>query len=172
MPVRPPGTLPPNMMEESAPGSTNNNNNKKQPHTHETNAINDARWETSDDHHRADAGGVRQRTCGGAADERHDSCAAHKTGAGEEGDAKQCKICLGGEEEEAELGRLISPCKCRGTIKYVHVECLNQWRKVPLRHPRCSEQSTSLTSPYPRPARTHNHTTSATTVCATLRPVE
>jgi hypothetical protein len=43
-------------------------------------------------------------------------------------DAKQCKICLGGEEPE--LGRLISPCKCKGTIKYVHLECLNQWRKV------------------------------------------
>jgi NAD-dependent DNA ligase len=46
-------------------------------------------------------------------------------------EAKQCKICLGGVEEESELGRLISPCKCKGTIKYVHIECLNEWRKVP-----------------------------------------
>jgi len=46
-------------------------------------------------------------------------------------EGRQCKICLGGEEEEDELGRLISPCKCKGTIKYVHLECLNRWRKVP-----------------------------------------
>lgn len=49
-------------------------------------------------------------------------------------EAKQCKICLGGVEEESELGRLISPCKCKGTIKYVHIECLNEWRKVPARY--------------------------------------
>jgi len=26
------------------------------------------------------------------------------------------------------LGRLISPCRCRGTMKFVHVHCLNSWR--------------------------------------------
>lgn len=26
------------------------------------------------------------------------------------------------------LGRLISPCRCRGTMKFVHVACLNSWR--------------------------------------------
>ncbi|CAE7228540.1 unnamed protein product [Rhizoctonia solani] len=41
---------------------------------------------------------------------------------------KQCRICLAGAEEEAELGRLISPCLCRGSIRYVHVNCLKQWR--------------------------------------------
>lgn len=30
---------------------------------------------------------------------------------------KQCRICLAGPEEEAELGRLISPCHCRGSIR-------------------------------------------------------
>jgi hypothetical protein len=30
---------------------------------------------------------------------------------------KQCRICLAGPEEEAELGRLISPCLCRGSIR-------------------------------------------------------
>ncbi|KAF8759088.1 ring finger [Rhizoctonia solani] len=41
---------------------------------------------------------------------------------------RQCRICLAGAEEEAELGRLISPCLCRGSIRYVHVNCLKQWR--------------------------------------------
>ena len=43
---------------------------------------------------------------------------------------KQCRICLAGAEEEAELGRLISPCHCRGSIRYVHVNCLKQWRTL------------------------------------------
>ncbi|KAG9013064.1 hypothetical protein FRB94_003896 [Tulasnella sp. JGI-2019a] len=43
---------------------------------------------------------------------------------------RQCRICLGGDEEQAELGRLFRPCKCRGSMKYVHVSCLNEWRKA------------------------------------------
>ena len=36
----------------------------------------------------------------------------------------QCRICYGGEE----LGPLVSPCRCRGTMRYVHARCLNEWR--------------------------------------------
>ena len=35
-----------------------------------------------------------------------------------------CRICLGDEDD----GRLISPCLCKGTMRFVHVECLTQWR--------------------------------------------
>lgn len=35
---------------------------------------------------------------------------------------KQCRICLETE------GELITPCNCKGTIKYVHRECLQKWR--------------------------------------------
>jgi len=35
-----------------------------------------------------------------------------------------CRICLG----DREAGRLISPCMCSGTLRFVHVECLNMWR--------------------------------------------
>lgn len=35
-----------------------------------------------------------------------------------------CRICFGGTEN----GRLISPCLCSGTMRYVHLECLNMWR--------------------------------------------
>ena len=48
-----------------------------------------------------------------------------------------CRICLdtssgdtaGGET----LGRLLSPCKCKGTMKYVHATCLDQWRAASAR---------------------------------------
>lgn len=35
-----------------------------------------------------------------------------------------CRICYGGSE----VGRLISPCLCTGTIRFVHLDCLNMWR--------------------------------------------
>ena len=37
-----------------------------------------------------------------------------------------CRICFAGEEEG--LGKLISPCLCRGSMRFVHLECLTQWR--------------------------------------------
>jgi len=46
-------------------------------------------------------------------------------------DEKTCRICFSTEDESDEsLGRLFSPCLCKGTMKYVHVECLNHWRLV------------------------------------------
>lgn len=35
-----------------------------------------------------------------------------------------CRICLC----DNTLGRFISPCRCNGTMKYVHDHCLQQWR--------------------------------------------
>ncbi|TFK94437.1 zf-C3HC4-domain-containing protein [Polyporus arcularius HHB13444] len=43
-------------------------------------------------------------------------------------DTKQCRICLDGEDPE--LGRLIRPCLCKGSISYVHVKCLQRWRNT------------------------------------------
>eukprot|EP00658_Telonema_sp_P-2_P036473 TRINITY_DN26377_c0_g1_i1.p1 TRINITY_DN26377_c0_g1~~TRINITY_DN26377_c0_g1_i1.p1 ORF type:complete len:366 (+),score=59.48 TRINITY_DN26377_c0_g1_i1:212-1309(+) len=37
---------------------------------------------------------------------------------------RTCRICL----DTGEGGRMISPCLCRGSSKFVHVECLNRWR--------------------------------------------
>ena len=37
-----------------------------------------------------------------------------------------CRICL----EEDNIKNMISPCLCRGSNKYVHKECLNQWRRL------------------------------------------
>nr|XP_009779487.1 PREDICTED: uncharacterized protein LOC104228672 isoform X2 [Nicotiana sylvestris] len=37
----------------------------------------------------------------------------------------QCRICL-----ESDGRDFIAPCKCKGSSKYVHRECLDQWRAV------------------------------------------
>lgn len=38
--------------------------------------------------------------------------------------------------EDPELGRLLRPCKCKGSSRYVHEGCLQQWRTVDPRFPR------------------------------------
>jgi len=38
----------------------------------------------------------------------------------------QCRICHGGTE----LGLLFSPCRCRGTTRFVHPRCLASWRTI------------------------------------------
>ena len=35
-----------------------------------------------------------------------------------------CRICL---EEESNYDLLINPCRCNGTSKYVHKNCINTW---------------------------------------------
>ena len=37
-----------------------------------------------------------------------------------------CRICM----ETDDAGNMIYPCKCAGTSKYVHKNCLNQWRTL------------------------------------------
>ncbi|GES92501.1 RING finger domain protein [Rhizophagus clarus] len=57
---------------------------------------------------------------------------------------KFCKICQESEESDSEdsiasysetykKGKLISPCKCKGSLQYVHIGCLNQWRNSNVR---------------------------------------
>ena len=41
-----------------------------------------------------------------------------------DGNEPMCRVCYAG----AEAGRLFSPCRCFGTMLYVHVHCLNEWR--------------------------------------------
>jgi len=41
---------------------------------------------------------------------------------------RKCRICLDGDDPD--LGKLIKPCKCNGSIRYVHVVCLNRWRNT------------------------------------------
>lgn len=39
-----------------------------------------------------------------------------------------CRICLFSEYDNE--NPLIAPCKCSGTVKYIHLECLRQWLKL------------------------------------------
>ncbi|CAH1759270.1 5352_t:CDS:2, partial [Entrophospora sp. SA101] len=32
-------------------------------------------------------------------------------------------------KKHKEKNKLISPCRCKGSLQYVHLECLNKWRK-------------------------------------------
>ena len=41
-------------------------------------------------------------------------------------DAPSCRICFSGSEN----GQLVSPCLCSGSMRFVHVECLTQWRQM------------------------------------------
>ncbi len=40
-----------------------------------------------------------------------------RSGTATPAEEQQCRICFGGREEEAELGRLISPCLCAGSMR-------------------------------------------------------
>lgn len=74
-------------------------------------------------------------------EEDHDSLAATAGGkqlstavADEnEADEKVCRMCFSSENELGDdgssLGRLIAPCHCDGSMRYVHDTCLDQWRR-------------------------------------------
>jgi len=38
-----------------------------------------------------------------------------------------CRICSLTQSESVG-SKMIKPCKCKGTLEYVHIDCLNQWR--------------------------------------------
>ena len=54
---------------------------------------------------------------------------------------KECRICFIDENIEPNKP-FINPCACSGTSKWVHIECLNKWRKSrqnPTSESTCSE---------------------------------
>lgn len=56
-----------------------------------------------------------------------DSCGlAEDEPPAEQLDGATCRVCYAGSE----AGRLFTPCRCTGTMRYVHVECLNSWRSA------------------------------------------
>ena len=53
-------------------------------------------------------------------------------------DLYECRICL----EFTPINQLISPCLCNGTSKYVHIDCLQKWRRIatnPIAKKKCLE---------------------------------
>lgn len=56
------------------------------------------------------------------------SDARESLGGGTQGEGeRQCYICLEVAETEAEVGSWVSPCRCTGTMAWVHQECLLRW---------------------------------------------
>lgn len=56
------------------------------------------------------------------------------TGSGnKEDEEKVCRMCFSSQDELGDdgmtLGRLIAPCHCDGSMRYVHDTCLDQWRR-------------------------------------------
>lgn len=47
-------------------------------------------------------------------------------GGGDGGGERLCRICYDGEDSAA--NPLFRPCRCRGSMRWVHMECLNHWR--------------------------------------------
>lgn len=39
----------------------------------------------------------------------------------------QCRFCL--SSKQTQTNPLISPCSCKGSLEFVHLKCLNRWRR-------------------------------------------
>ena len=61
----------------------------------------------------------------------------------EEEESKQCRFCL----DDADDDKWISPCKCRGSQKYVHKRCLDAWRRTSI-NPRALTHCTVCHTAY------------------------
>ena len=44
----------------------------------------------------------------------------------QEEEEKTCRLCWGDEDD----GPLVQPCACRGTAKFIHSHCLEEWRRT------------------------------------------
>ena len=54
---------------------------------------------------------------------------------GDDGGAPECRICRLTEEDSE--SKLYLPCRCSGSIAYVHEECLEQWISMKSGGSRC-----------------------------------
>lgn len=59
------------------------------------------------------------------------------------GDNPVCYMCF--DEEDSEENPLITPCKCLGDTKYVHVECLRKWHTAEADNQICFLSSVDAT---------------------------
>jgi hypothetical protein len=59
------------------------------------------------------------------------------------GDSPVCYMCF--DEEDSETNPLITPCKCIGDTKYVHVECLRKWHTAEADNQICFLSSVDAT---------------------------
>eukprot|EP00980_Cylindrotheca_fusiformis_P017658 scaffold5529_cov117-Cylindrotheca_fusiformis.AAC.35 len=59
------------------------------------------------------------------------------------GDSPVCYMCF--DEEDSDTNPLITPCKCIGDTKYVHVECLRKWHTAEADNQICFLSSVDAT---------------------------
>lgn len=72
----------------------------------------------------ANLGKTKQKSVYGALDNSTSTSVSEvKLFCADSKEALYCRICAGGEED----GPLISPCKCSGSMSYIHPECLQKW---------------------------------------------
>jgi len=57
----------------------------------------------------------------------------------------RCRICL--SYEEGDLGPFVSPCNCTGSVRFVHAECVDTWRRMHSKNHR-AERCTMCLAPY------------------------
>ena len=62
---------------------------------------------------------------------------------GEFGDNPVCYMCF--DEEDSDTNPLITPCKCSGDTKYVHVDCLRKWHTAEADNQICFLSSVDAT---------------------------
>ena len=69
--------------------------------------------------------------------------------------APVCRYCFEEEIPDKRGGRFVSPCKCSGSQKYVHLKCLRKWQKMhenDARAVRCGVCNAIFTIKPPRPS--------------------
>mmetsp|Transcript_17228 Transcript_17228/g.47720 ORF Transcript_17228/g.47720 Transcript_17228/m.47720 type:complete len:371 (-) Transcript_17228:418-1530(-) len=59
------------------------------------------------------------------------------------GDSPVCYMCF--DEEDTETNPMITPCKCSGDTKFVHVECLRKWHTAEADNQICFLSSVDAT---------------------------
>ncbi|CAO3563319.1 unnamed protein product [Mortierella alpina] len=64
-------------------------------------------------------------------DNNNNNSSHHRSSGDSDSDDRRCRICLESDDDpDSEQGHLISPCLCKGSARYIHLGCLQQWREA------------------------------------------
>jgi hypothetical protein len=83
------------------------------------------------------------------------SSSSPRSTSGPAAEPRTCRICFDTEESAADSdpdNPLINPCQCAGSSRYVHRQCLDQWRHTSHRQDAFYQcEVPALAQPPPRP---------------------
>ncbi|XP_014680694.1 PREDICTED: E3 ubiquitin-protein ligase MARCH5-like [Priapulus caudatus] len=76
-----------------------------------------------------------------------EACEIRRTCSGDDPDRKHCWVCFATEDDDRQAA-WVRPCRCRGTTKWVHQQCLQRWidekqkgnANSPVSCPQCSTE--------------------------------